>query len=83
MNALVVPVLAVVLPMVEQAPAPEDIKPGWIGLGFVVALFVITLLLWTNMKKQIRKIDFDEDAPGTPSSPAPTDPADGPAPRER
>ena len=45
---------------IDEAPAPEDIKPGWVALVIVLALCVVTTLLWLNMRKQLGKIDFQE-----------------------
>jgi hypothetical protein len=45
---------------VDDAPAPSEIKPGWIALVIVLALCVATALLWLNMRKQLRKISFEE-----------------------
>ncbi|MGH3508467.1 MAG: hypothetical protein ACRDO2_14815 [Nocardioidaceae bacterium] len=36
---------------------PNDIRPGWIALGVVVALAVATFLLWRSMNSQLRRID--------------------------
>lgn len=36
------------------------IGPGLLGFAVIVALGVATYLLWRNMNKQIRKVDFDE-----------------------
>ena len=41
-------------------PADDDIKPGWVAFGIVVALCVATTLLWLNMRKQLGKIRFEE-----------------------
>lgn len=36
---------------------PNDIRPGWVALGIVVALAVATFLLWRSMNSQLRRID--------------------------
>ncbi len=41
---------------------PNAVRPGWVALLIVLALIGATLLLWRNMGKQMRKIDFDESA---------------------
>jgi hypothetical protein len=47
---------------------PGSVRPGWIALLIVLGLGVATFLLWRNMGKQMRKINFeeepDEDRPG-------------------
>lgn len=48
---------------------PNSVRPGWVALLIVLALGAATVLLWRNMGKQLKKIDFDD-----------TDGAAGPAP---
>ena len=43
-----------------NAPDPADVKPGWVALVIVLALGVVTTLLWLNMRKQLGKVDFEE-----------------------
>lgn len=62
---------AVVAPLLDSAPAPEDVKPGWVALGLVFGLAVVTVLLWLSMRKQLGKIDFDEDGRRAGSAEAP------------
>ena len=45
---------------VDDAPAPSEIKPGWVALVIVLTLCVVTGLLWLNMRKQLGKINFEE-----------------------
>ena len=45
---------------IDEAPAPSEIKPGWVALVIVLTLCVVTALLWLNMRKQLGKIDFQE-----------------------
>jgi hypothetical protein len=47
---------------VDPVPNPDDVRPGWIAAVIVLALIVGTFLLWRNMRKQLTKIDFDEEA---------------------
>jgi hypothetical protein len=35
---------------------PNDIKPGWIALGIVLALCIATFFLWRSMNTQLRRI---------------------------
>ena len=63
------------LGQIDDAPEPSEIKPGWVALVIVLALCVVTTLLWLNMRKQLRKINFEEkDAP--PRRPAGERPAE-------
>ena len=45
---------------VDEAPAPSEVKPGWVALVIVLVLCVVTALLWLNMRKQLGKINFEE-----------------------
>lgn len=45
---------------------PNSVRPGWVALLVVLGLAVATFLLWRNMGKQMRKIDFDETLTGEP-----------------
>jgi hypothetical protein len=64
--------LALFLPLVTKAPNPADVKPGWLGFGMFIALAVATVLLWLSMRRQLKKVDFEEkepDAGGEASKP--------------
>jgi uncharacterized membrane protein YbhN (UPF0104 family) len=52
----------------DKNPDPEDVKPGWLGFGVFIALAVAVALLWLSMRKQLRKVDFEE-APDEPRKP--------------
>jgi hypothetical protein len=45
---------------VDVEPERADVKPGWIALVIVLALCVVTTLLWLNMRKQLGKVRFEE-----------------------
>jgi hypothetical protein len=60
--------LAVLVPLVTKSPDPADVKPGWLGFGVFIALAVAVALLWFSMRKQLRKIDFEEQ-PDPPKQP--------------
>jgi hypothetical protein len=64
-----------------QLPAteidPNTVRPGWVALLIVLALGGATVLLWRNMGKQLKKIDFDPNG-GQPVPPE--EPVAGPAP---
>ncbi len=59
----------VLIPLVQKGPDPADVKPGWLGLGVVLALGVAVVLLWLSMRKQLRKVDFEEKDPSEPDAP--------------
>ncbi len=76
--ALSVQQLALVaLDALDEVPAPEDVRPGWIAMGSFFLLFAVTILLWMNMRKQIGKIKFDDgvdrSGPAGPAGPAADD----------
>ena len=48
----------------DEAPAAEDIKPGWIALTLVIGLGVATVLLWLSMRKRLGKIRFEDRSRG-------------------
>ena len=52
---------------------PNSVRPGWVALLIVLALGAATVLLWRNMGKQLKRIDFDRDGADDPA------PSDGPA----
>jgi hypothetical protein len=54
------PLLTTGLPTTEIDP--NSVRPGWVALLIVLALGAATVLLWRNMGKQLKKIDFDPDA---------------------
>ena len=60
MTALPV-LLATLLPLAAKGPNPADVKPGWLGFSVFLALAVATLLLWLSFRKQIKKVDFEEE----------------------
>jgi hypothetical protein len=49
---------------------PNSVKPGWIALLIVLGLGVVTVLLWRNMGKQLKRIDFDPDAGARDQAPS-------------
>jgi hypothetical protein len=50
------------LPLVlQKGPDPADVKPGWLGFGMFLALAVAVVLLWLSFRKQLKKIDFEEE----------------------
>lgn len=61
---------------------PNVVKPGWVALLIVLALGAATVLLWRNMGKQLKRIDFDRDGADDPApsdAPVSQDPSPSPA----
>ena len=67
--------LLVSLEALDEVPAPEDVRPGWVAMGSFFLLFAVTILLWMSMRKQIGKIRFDDgvDRSREPEPRFPTD----------
>jgi hypothetical protein len=51
--------LSIRLPATEIDP--NSVRPGWVALLIVLALGAATVLLWRNMGKQLKKINFEPD----------------------
>ena len=64
---------ALLVPLAVKGPDPADVKPGWLGFVMFLALAVATVLLWLSFRKQLKKIDFEEepDQPRKKSGPGP------------
>ena len=58
---------SVLVPLAVKAPDPADVKPGWLGFAVFVALAVAVVLLWLSMRRQLKKIDFEEEPDDRPS----------------
>lgn len=58
--------LTILVPLVQKGPDPADVKPGWLGFGVFLALAAAVVVLWFSMRKQLRKVNFEEqpDRPG-------------------
>jgi hypothetical protein len=61
-----------VVPFAHQPPSANDVNAGWVAFGVFIGLAVALVLLWLSFRKQLRKINFDEE---------PGDPADRPSDR--
>jgi hypothetical protein len=60
-------VLAAVPSLVEEGPAPEDVKAGWLGFTVWIALVVAVAVLALSLRKHLKRVNFEEepDAAGT------------------
>ena len=47
-------------PLVDKPPDPSEVGQGWIGFLVFVFLAVATVLLWLSFRRQLRKVDFEE-----------------------
>ncbi|MEU4394803.1 hypothetical protein [Kribbella sp. NPDC023855] len=71
------PLLSISLPATEIDP--NSVRPGWVALLIVLALGAATFLLWRNMAKQLKRIDFDPDAGARDRAPSDVPPTTSPA----
>jgi hypothetical protein len=72
--------------LATAGPDPDDVTAGWPGFLVFLGLAVAVVLLWLSFRKQLKKIDFEEE-PDQPESdseePGPEEPgssANGSAP---
>lgn len=42
---------------------PTRVTPGVLGFAALVFLAIAVFVIWKSMNKQLKRIDFDEDAP--------------------
>ena len=54
-------VLTVLVPLTDAVPDAEDVNTGWWYVLVFFGLIAATLLLWLSMRKQLKKIRFDEN----------------------
>ena len=55
--------LTVLVPLAQKIN-PADVKPGWLAFGIFLAMFAAVILLWLSMRKQLKKVNFEEKDPG-------------------
>ncbi|MGH3364553.1 MAG: hypothetical protein ACRDOW_07465 [Nocardioidaceae bacterium] len=67
------------VPLAEEIPDPNDVKPGWVGFTVVVVLMVAVVLLWLSFRKQLKKVNFQEPSENGEAGTAADGPADGPS----
>jgi len=63
--------LTVLVPLVEQGPDPEDVKPGWLGFAVFLLLAAAVVFLAFSLTKHLGKVNFEEEpkAPEGPGDP--------------
>ena len=42
-------------------PNSSDVKAGWVAFAVFIGLIVAVVLLWLSFRKQLGKIDFEEE----------------------
>jgi hypothetical protein len=58
------------LPLATKPPNPADVKQGLAGFLLFLGLAIAVVLLWLSFRKQLGKIDFEEE-PDKPAKPSP------------
>lgn len=57
-----VALLLPLLPVLQKAPPDDaDVTQGWLGAAMFLFLAVATVLLWLSFRKQLKKVDFEEE----------------------
>jgi hypothetical protein len=54
-------------PLVDKPPDPSEVGQGWIGFLMFLFLAVATVLLWLSFRRQLKKVNFEEEPDPTPS----------------
>jgi hypothetical protein len=54
-------VLSAAVLLATQGPDPNDVTAGWVGFAVFLALVVAVFLLWLSFRKQLKKINFEEE----------------------
>jgi hypothetical protein len=57
------------VPLVDKTPDPSEVGQGWIGFLMFLFLAVATVLLWLSFRRQLKKVNFEEEADPAPSRP--------------
>ncbi|HSE08626.1 MAG TPA: hypothetical protein VLB29_08160 [Nocardioidaceae bacterium] len=63
LNAMTV-LWTVLVPLADEVPDPEDVKPGWLGFGVFLLLAAAVVFLVFSFRKQLRKVNFEEPKNG-------------------
>ena len=53
-------VLTVLVPLLDEVPEAKDVNAGWFYVLVFFGLIAATVLLWLSMRKQLKKIRFEE-----------------------
>jgi hypothetical protein len=72
MNASVLPVdlLRVLVPLADKPPDPSQVGQGLIGFLVFLFLAIATVLLWLSFRRQLKKVNFEEQPDPARGGPA-------------
>lgn len=80
LSTLVDTAWTVLVPLLDDVPDADEVRPGWLAIVLMVSLIVATILLWMSMRKQLGKVKFDDrlddDEVDDPEATPPTEPVD-------
>jgi hypothetical protein len=60
MSAAVTLLTPLIAFLIEEGPAPEDVKAGWIGFAVFLLLVGAVILLGLSLRRHLRKVNFEE-----------------------
>jgi hypothetical protein len=66
-------------PLANEIPDPNDVKPGWIGFTVFLFLAAAVVVLSFSFRKQLRKVDFEEQGEDRPADASDRGPTSGSA----
>jgi hypothetical protein len=46
------------------APPDDQVQPGWLGFFVVLALGIVTYLLWRSMNTHLKRVNFEQPPTG-------------------
>ena len=67
-------VASLLVSMVDDVPEPDEVTPGWVYFVVFMGLLLATVVLWLSMRKQLKKVRFEEEPDGTDTRSSPDEP---------
>jgi hypothetical protein len=64
-------VLTVIVPLLDEVPEAKDVHTGWWYLLVLGGLIVAMVVIWRSMRKQLGRIQFEEEPAPQKKPPAP------------
>jgi hypothetical protein len=60
-------VAALLVPLADKMPEPEDVKAGWLGFAVFLALAAVVAFLAFSLRKHLGRVNFEERDKDAPS----------------